>query len=278
MVRGKSAEKQSTALAYLRTSSAQNVGGDSVDRQRAAITRFAQSHGYVLVGEFYDAAVSGADPIETRPGFAAMIERIEGNGVRVVIVEDASRFARSVVAQELGVFAMQTRGVRVLTAGGENLTSTDDPVKVMMRQIAGAFAQYEKARLVAKLKGARDRHSTELGHRIEGRKGYGETLPELVREAKRSGWPGGARRRARRAACARSRPSSPRWAIARPRVARSRPHRSSGCSRVDLVRLKVVRLSRLLVGNDGEVCPRPGRVTGTRGTAPKHGHKLAWIV
>ena len=55
----------------------------------------------------------------------------------------------------------------------------------MMRQIAGAFAQYEKARLVAKLKGARDRKSAELGRRIEGRKGYAETSPELVREAKR---------------------------------------------------------------------------------------------
>ena len=67
------------------------------------------------MGEFYDAAVSGADPIESRPGFAAMLERIEGNGVRVVLVEDASRFARSVIAQELGVLAMQVRGVRVLS-------------------------------------------------------------------------------------------------------------------------------------------------------------------
>jgi DNA invertase Pin-like site-specific DNA recombinase len=185
MARTKAVEKRGKALAYLRTSSAQNVGGDSDQRQREAIQRFAKAHGYELVGEFYDAAVSGADPIETRPGFAAMLERVEGNGVRVVLVEDASRFARSVIAQELGVLAMQARGVRVLTASGEDLTSTDDPAKVMMRQIAGAFAQYEKARLVAKLKGARDRKSAELGRRIEGRKGYAETNPELVREAKR---------------------------------------------------------------------------------------------
>jgi DNA invertase Pin-like site-specific DNA recombinase len=137
------------------------------------------------VDEFYDAAISGADPIESRPGFAAILEWIEGNGVHVVIVEDASRFARSVIAQELGVLAMQVRGVRVLTASGEDLTSTDDPAKVMMRQIAGAFAQYEKARLVAKLKGARDRRSAELDLRVEGRKGYADTNPELVREAKR---------------------------------------------------------------------------------------------
>ena len=116
MARTKLAENVIKALAYLRTSSAQNVGGDSDARQREAVQRFARRHGYELAGEFYDAAVSGADPIETRPGFAAMLERIEADGVRVVLVEDASRFARSVIAQELGVLAMQARGVRVLTA------------------------------------------------------------------------------------------------------------------------------------------------------------------
>src|SRR3954471_18206628 len=144
MARAKAVENTGKALAYLRTSSAQNVGGDSGRRRRGATGRFPPSHGHALVGEFYDDAVSGADPIETRPGFAAMLERIAGNGVRVVLVEDASRFARSVIAQELGVLAMQARGVRVLTASGEDLTSTADPAKVMMRQIAGAFAQYEK--------------------------------------------------------------------------------------------------------------------------------------
>jgi Resolvase, N terminal domain len=62
---------------------------DSDRRQREAIAAFASRAGYELVGEFYDAAVSGADPIDTRPGFAAMLERIEGNGVRTILVETA---------------------------------------------------------------------------------------------------------------------------------------------------------------------------------------------
>ena len=58
------------ALAYLRTSSAANVGADkdSEKRQRQAIDGYAKRAGYELVGEFYDAAVSGADPIEDRAG------------------------------------------------------------------------------------------------------------------------------------------------------------------------------------------------------------------
>ncbi|NEI37957.1 hypothetical protein GR204_29035 [Rhizobium leguminosarum] len=51
------------AVAYLRTSSAANVGADrdSDKRQRAACNAFARRAGYEIVDEFYDAAVSGAD-------------------------------------------------------------------------------------------------------------------------------------------------------------------------------------------------------------------------
>ena len=58
---------------------------------------------------------------------------------------------------------------------------------LLMRQIAGAFAQYEKARLVAKLKGARDRKRAD-GSKVEGRKRWAEINPALVTEAKRLQW------------------------------------------------------------------------------------------
>ena len=36
----------------------------------------------MVEAEFYDAAVSGADPVTERPGFLAMLQRIAGNGIR----------------------------------------------------------------------------------------------------------------------------------------------------------------------------------------------------
>src|SRR5262249_60385582 len=95
-------KEKTPAIAYLRTSSVANVGTDkdSDKRQRAAIEAFAKRAGYELVDEFYDAAVSGADPIDMRPSFAAMLKAIEGNGVRTVIVETANRFARGLLVQE----------------------------------------------------------------------------------------------------------------------------------------------------------------------------------
>jgi hypothetical protein len=92
--------------------------------------------------------------------------------------------ALDLVTQELGIIALIRRGVRVLTASGDDLTDSSDPSRKMMRQIAGSFAEYEKARLVAKLRGARERMRAESG-KCEGRKSWAEINPELVREAKR---------------------------------------------------------------------------------------------
>jgi len=176
---------QVKAVGYLRTSSGANVGQDkdSEPRQRRAIERFAKRAGYEVVDWFNDPAVSGADPIESRPGFAALLNRIEGNGVKIVLVEDATRFARDLMAQELGIGVLIKLGMRVITANGDDLTETDDHMKVAMRQIAGAFSQLEKARLVAKLKAARDRKREATG-KCGGRKSYAEARPEMVELAR----------------------------------------------------------------------------------------------
>jgi DNA invertase Pin-like site-specific DNA recombinase len=160
---------------------------DSEHRQRAAVQAFARRAGFeIAAGDwYYDAAVSGADPIEGREGFARLLDRIEGNGVRTVIVEDASRFARELVVQELGIALLAKRNVRLLTASGDDLTDSDDLGRKMMRQVAGAFAEYEKGRLVAKLRSGRQRKRLETGKKVGGRKSHAELSPETVVLAKR---------------------------------------------------------------------------------------------
>ena len=116
------------AVAYLRISSAANVGADkdSEKRQCQAIAAYAKSGRFEIAADdwFYDPALCGADPIETRPGLQSPSRPIEGNGVRVVIIEDASRFARDLMTQELGILSAIKLGVRVITATGYDLTDT----------------------------------------------------------------------------------------------------------------------------------------------------------
>ena len=173
-------------MAYLRTSSAANVGADkdSGKRQQAAIAAFAKAAGYEVVDSYYDEAVSGADHVTARPGFAAMMERIAGNGVRTIIVETANRFARDLIVQETGYAMLKGNGVELIAADKPDAFLDDTPTANLIRQVLGAVSEFEKAMIVSKLKGARDRKRA-TGVKVEGRKSYSEINPDMVRIAKR---------------------------------------------------------------------------------------------
>jgi DNA invertase Pin-like site-specific DNA recombinase len=158
------------AIAYL--SSAANVGADtdSDTRQGQAIAGFAKRADFDLVGGFYDAAVSGKDPIEGGPGLKELLERVVGNGVHVVMSRTPAGFARHLLTQEAGISLLVGLGVRVLTAAGDDLTDSDDEFQVAMRQIMGVFSQLEKTRLVKKLKAARDRK--RANGKVDGRRSH----------------------------------------------------------------------------------------------------------
>lgn len=164
--------KKVPAFAYLRTSSAANVGADkdSDKRQLRAIEAFARSRGFEIVGTFYDAAVSGADPIETRPGMMELLEAVLSNGTRTILVESPDRFARDAIVQELGHRMLKERGVDLIPTTAPDYFTTDTPTTELVRTILGAVSAFDRRQTVAKLKGARDRRSAELGRRVEGRK------------------------------------------------------------------------------------------------------------
>ena len=215
------AKPKTEAVAYIRTSSAANVGADkdSDKRQRAAITAFAKGSGLVLVAEFTDAAVSGA-PIQSSHGRASLpfwtVSRAMASAPSLSRMLRGS--ARDLMTQELGVLALINRGVRVPTASGDDLTDSSDPSRVMMRQIAGAFHQYEKARLVAELRGARDASVLRMAANAKAARAGPRRLPRWQR--KQSGC--AVALRPDNGHCVRSQPSWPSVAI-RTSAARSSP-------------------------------------------------------
>jgi DNA invertase Pin-like site-specific DNA recombinase len=182
--------KAPTALAYYRTSSAANVGQDkdSLERQKAAVRGCAAARGLELAGEYYDPAVSGADPVDGRPGFGDMLAVLLSDGCRTIIVENASRFARDLIVQETGYLRLKARGIELIAADSPESFITDTPTAVLIRQILGAVSQFEKAMLVEKLRGARDRKSARLGCRVEGNpawKAVPDAAVKLARAASR---------------------------------------------------------------------------------------------
>ncbi|MEF0939877.1 recombinase family protein [Rhizobium sp. BR 362] len=164
------------AVAYLRTSSSANVGPDkdSERRQREAITAYAEAAGYEIVESYYDAAVSGADAVTERPGFSSMLERLLSNGVRTILVETASRFARDLIVQETGHGMLKVRGIDLIAVDSPDSFVADTPTARLIRQVLGAVSEFEKAMLVEKLRGARERKRRETGKKVGGRRNYAE--------------------------------------------------------------------------------------------------------
>ena len=174
------------AVAYLRTSSHANVGSDkdSDKRQRAAIEAFAKAAGYTIASEHYDAAVSGADPVADRPGFARMLAELMANGARTIIVESPDRFARDLMVQLAGHDMLKERGIALIAASAPAHFIEDTPTAVLMRQMLGAIAQFDKTTTVAKLAAARKRKRLATG-KCEGRKSHAEARPDVVALAKK---------------------------------------------------------------------------------------------
>src|SRR5215208_3748013 len=137
---------KSKAFAYLRTSSATNVGldKDSDKRQLDAIERYVALNEIALIGTFYDAGVKGSEQIMDRPGFREMLFAAEKKRVQTILVESPDRFARDLIVQITGHQLLQQHGIQLVPTTSPDYFTEDTPTAVMVRQILGAVAQFEK--------------------------------------------------------------------------------------------------------------------------------------
>lgn len=147
------------------------MDGDGFTRQLTAIKKYAAANDIKVVRIFREEGVSGCTDWESRPAFSEMMGLLLSNGVRTVLVERLDRVARDLLVQESVIGDFQRKNLTLVSVSEPDLLS-DDPSRVLMRQMLGAFFQYEKTLLVAKLRGARQRIRSGTG-RCEGRKPYG---------------------------------------------------------------------------------------------------------
>ena len=176
------------AVYYIRTSSATNLDGDSEERQKVAIYDYAEKNGYEIVQGAYDQAVKGSDFTGEREGYKSLLEYCLANDVQVILCENASRFARDVIVQELGYRELKKLNLTLIPVDAPDYFSGDSPSLTMIRQILGAVSEFEKSNLVSKLRGARERIKAEKG-KCGGRKSLQEhfgifRFRRLVKRAK----------------------------------------------------------------------------------------------
>ena len=101
------------AVAYLRRSTDRQE--QSIADQRAEIMRWAGEHGYEVIREFTDDAISGTSADE-RPGFQRMIAEAQRGDFAAVIVWNSDRFSRGDVTEtEYYRYLLRKAGVVVLS-------------------------------------------------------------------------------------------------------------------------------------------------------------------
>jgi len=172
-------------IAYLRVSGKAQVEGDGFARQAVSINTFCDAQNLECIEVFKDEGVSGTVEGMDRPAFSKAVEFALNSEmpVEAIVVERMDRLARDLMVQEFLLRECRDRGIKVFAADRGNLedvSSNDvDPTRVLIRQILGALAQWEKANLVAKLAAARNRIKAS-GQRCEGNRPFGDLPGEKV--------------------------------------------------------------------------------------------------
>lgn len=183
-------------VAYYRTSSMKNVGDgkDSYKRQDTTCEMYSKRNSIKVLNTFYDAGVSGKVPAMDRAEFKRMIVWCKDNGVSTIVIEKGDRFARDVVGQEMSYKSLTDMGFEILSASGD-VKFDDDIHSSLIRQIMGAYSEYDRKSISLRLIVARKRkekenkekgYLTRMGRgKCSGRKSYYETNEDLIRETRR---------------------------------------------------------------------------------------------
>jgi DNA invertase Pin-like site-specific DNA recombinase len=159
------------AFAYLRVSGKGQIQGDGFPRQLAAIKAYAQVHELKIANVFREEGVCGATESADRPAWSELMTALHADGVKTIIIEKLDRLARDLMVQETVIADLQKHGFTLISVAEPDLMATD-PTRILMRQLMGAVAQYDKSQIVLKLRGARQRMKAKTG-RCEGQKPYG---------------------------------------------------------------------------------------------------------
>jgi DNA invertase Pin-like site-specific DNA recombinase len=115
--------------------------------------------------------VSGTKESVDRPAWSELMTALHANGAQVVIIEKLDRLARDLMVQETIIADLRKHGFELVSVAEPDLMA-NDPTRILVRQMMGAVAQYEKSQIVLKLRGARMRKRARES-RCEGRKPYG---------------------------------------------------------------------------------------------------------
>lgn len=138
------------AIAYLRVSTENQLLGP--EAQRAAIEAWAARGDVEVVSWHVDQGVSGAAHLADRPGLLDAVAALRATGAQVLVVAKRDRLARDVMIAAMVEREVEKSGATIVSADGAG--AGVGPEAQLMRRIVDAFAEYERALIRARVRGA----------------------------------------------------------------------------------------------------------------------------
>jgi len=150
MSRTKPVPDANRAVAYIRVSTSKQDLGPKA--QRDAIDAWAERENVTVVAWHEDVGVSGAAPIDRRPGLLAAIDALRTEGAGVLAIGRRDRLARDVLIAAMVERLVERQGAHIQSACGT--ANGTGPEAALMRAVVNAFSEYERQLIRARTRAA----------------------------------------------------------------------------------------------------------------------------
>ncbi len=155
-------------IGYLRVSTGKQLKeGFGLADQEKQIRSWCKAGAHKLVRLERDDAKSGTLDVSERPGLIAVLKAVRDREADGVVMRDLDRIARTLTVQEAVLAQLWSLGGHafiVTDASEVPQDDPDDPMRTAMRQMAGVFAQLERAMVVKRLRNGRAEKAAQGGY------------------------------------------------------------------------------------------------------------------
>jgi DNA invertase Pin-like site-specific DNA recombinase len=120
-----------------------STDAQTTENQLLQLRAVAERHGWAIVAEFVDHAVSGAKGRHERPQFDALLRGVARREFDMIAAWSVDRLGRSL--QDLLSFLMELQSKRVDLYLHQQALDTSTPMGKAMFQLCGVFAELERS-------------------------------------------------------------------------------------------------------------------------------------
>lgn len=138
-------------VSYCRVSTEEQAKGYSLEAQKEAIRRVCSEKGWEYIADFTDAGISGAAPLEERPGLQKLLFAAGDHDFDMVLVHNVDRLSRSNLIFWQVIEKLKEYGVKFAWSESPEMDSFKNEFPLIAAMLSGQ-SEYFRKNLIQKTK------------------------------------------------------------------------------------------------------------------------------